>query len=301
MVDLSVKIKKIIFKNPVLTASGTFGSGCEYNELYNIGQLGGIITKATSFKPLKGNPPPRIIETPSGMLNAIGLQNKGVDNFVDNELKKLQDIDTNIIVNIAGHSLEDYVECAKKINKLARISGIELNISCPNVKEGGMSFGTNPKTVEKVVATVRKHVDKLLIVKLSPNVTSIVDIAKAAINGGADALSLINTLSGMAIDIHQRKPVLANISGGLSGSAVKPVALKMVWDVAHAFPKVPIIGIGGIVTWQDAVEFLIAGACAVEIGTANFIDPLAPLKIIKGLENYLTEHKITLPELRCIG
>ncbi len=298
MVDLSVKIKNVIFKNPILTASGTFGSGIEYNELYDVGQLGGIITKATSYKPIKGNPPPRIIETPSGMLNAIGLQNKGVDNYVDNELKKLQNIDTNIIVNIAGHSLEDYVECAKIINKLPRISGIELNISCPNVKEGGMSFGTNPETVTRVVEAVRKNVDKLLIVKLSPNVTSIVDIAEAAIKGGADALSLINTLSGMAIDIQSRKPVLGNISGGLSGPAVKPVALKMVWDVAHAFPKTPVIGIGGITTWQDAVEFLIAGASAVQIGTANFIDPLRPLAIIEGLRQYLKQNKLSLLDLK---
>ncbi len=298
MVDLSVKIKDTIFKNPIMTASGTFGSGFEYNELFDVSQLGAIVTKACSLKPMKGNPPPRIIETPAGMLNAIGLQNEGVDNFVDNKLKGLKELGTPIIVNVAGHSLKDYVECAKIINTLPEIAGIELNISCPNVKEGGMAFGTCPNTAQEVVSKVREVVDKLLIVKLSPNVTSITDIAQAAINGGADALSLINTITGMAIDINKRKPILANITGGLSGPAVKPVALRMVWEVRQAFPEIPIIGMGGIQTWKDAVEFLIAGANALEIGTANFLKPDITLDIIKGIENYLEDNKISLTALR---
>jgi len=297
MVDLTVKIKNLYFKNPVLTASGTFGSGQEYQDLFDVSQIGAIITKVCSLNPIKGNLPPRVVETPSGMLNAIGMQNDGVDNFVDNILPKITTLNSTIIVNIGGHEISDYVECARILNNQAGIAALELNISCPNVKKGGLTFGTDPAMVEEVVSKTKEVVDKLLIVKLSPNVTSITEIAKAAINGGADALSLINTLSGMAIDIEKRAPILNNITGGLSGPAIKPVALKMVWEVKKAFPEIPIIGLGGITTWQDAIEFLIAGASAIQIGTANFLKPDITLDIIKGIENYLTERNLTLDQL----
>lgn len=297
MVDMTVKIKELTLKNPVITASGTFGSGQEYQELMDLSNLGAIVTKAVSLNPIKGNHPPRIVETAAGMLNAIGMQNDGVDNFVDNILPTISEYKTNIIVNLGGHEIDDYVKCATILNQQPSIAALELNISCPNVKKGGLAFGTDPETVYQVVKSTREAVDKLLIVKLSPNVTSITRTAEAAIKAGADALSLINTLSGMAIDIGTRKPVLSNITGGLSGPAIKPVALKMVWEVRKAFAEIPIIGLGGITSWQDAIEFLIAGANAVQVGTANFLKPDISLDIIKGMENYLETAGLKLQDL----
>lgn len=290
MADLSIEIGKMKLKNPVMTASGTFGYGEEFSDFIDISKLGGILVKGTTLHHREGNPYPRMAETPSGMLNAVGLQNKGVDYFISDIYPRIKDIDTNIIVNVSGSAIEDYVETAEKINSLDKIPSIELNISCPNVKKGGMSFGVSACTASEVISAVRKVYDKTLIVKLSPNVTDITEIARAAEDNGADSVSLINTLLGMAIDAEKRKPILSTITGGLSGPAVKPVALRMVWQVAKAV-KIPVIGMGGIMNWKDAVEFMLAGASAIQIGTANFIDPTVTIKVEQGIREYLERHK----------
>ena len=272
-----------------MTASGTFGYGLEYADLVDLGQLGGIIVKGTTLQPREGNPYPRMAETPQGMLNCVGLQNKGVDYFCEHIYPQVQSLPTQVIVNVSGNSPEDYAECARRINELEHIPAIELNISCPNVKHGGMAFGTSPEGAASVVKAVRAVYDKTLIVKLSPNVTSITDIALAAEAEGADAVSLINTLMGMAIDAEKRKRVLSIGTGGLSGPCVKPVALRMVWQVARAV-HIPVIGLGGISNAVDAVEFLLAGASAVEIGTANFVDPTITAQVAQGIDEYLERH-----------
>ena len=272
-----------------MTASGTFGYGLEYADLVDLGQLGGVIVKGTTLQPREGNPYPRMAETPQGMLNCVGLQNKGVDYFCEHIYPQVQSLPTQVIVNVSGNSPEDYAECARRINELEHIPAIELNISCPNVKHGGMAFGTSPEGAASVVKAVRAVYDKTLIVKLSPNVTSITDIALAAEAEGADAVSLINTLMGMAIDAEKRKRVLSIGTGGLSGPCVKPVALRMVWQVARAV-HIPVIGLGGISNAVDAVEFLLAGASAVEIGTANFVDPTISAQVAQGIDEYLERH-----------
>ena len=289
MVSLSTKIGSLELKNPVMTASGTFGYGTEYADFMDISRLGAIIVKGTTLNPRQGNPYPRMVETPSGMLNAVGLQNKGVDHFVDHIYPEVRKIQTAIIVNVSGSCIDDYVQTASIINSLDDIPAIELNISCPNVKQGGMAFGVSPDSAAQVVSAVRKAYDKTLIVKLSPNVTDITEIARAVEGAGADSVSLINTLLGMAIDAGKRRPVLSTITGGLSGPAVKPVALRMVWQTAKAV-KIPVIGLGGICSATDAVEFLLAGASAIQIGTANFIDPSISGKVIDGIEDYLERH-----------
>lgn len=289
MADLSVKIGQLQMKNPVMTASGTFGYGEEYADFIDITKIGGIIVKGTTLHKREGNPYPRMAETPSGMLNAVGLQNKGVDYFVEHIYPRIKDIDTQMIVNVSGSAIEDYVATAARMNELEKIPAIELNISCPNVKQGGMAFGVTTKGAEEVTRAVREVYHKTLIVKLSPNVTSIADIAKAAEQGGADSVSLINTLLGMAIDAEKRKPLLSTVTGGMSGAAVKPIALRMVWQVAQAV-KIPVIGLGGIMNWRDAVEFILAGASAIQIGTANFIDPTITLKVVEGINDYLDRH-----------
>lgn len=289
MADLSVKIGQLQMKNPVMTASGTFGYGEEYADFIDISKIGGIIVKGTTLHKREGNPYPRMAETPSGMLNAVGLQNKGVDYFVEHIYPRIKDIDTQMIVNVSGSAIEDYAATAARINELEKIPAIELNISCPNVKQGGMAFGVTTKGAEEVTRAVREVYHKTLIVKLSPNVTSIADIAKAAEYGGADSVSLINTLLGMAIDAERRKPLLSTVTGGMSGAAVKPIALRMVWQVAQAV-KIPVIGLGGIMNWRDAVEFILAGASAIQIGTANFIDPTVTLKVVDGINDYLDRH-----------
>lgn len=291
MVDLSVNISNLKLKNPVLTASGTFGYGEEYLDFIELGKLGGIVVKAVTGKHREGNAYPRMAETPCGMLNSVGLQNKGVDSFINEIYPRIKDFNTLVIVNVSGSTVEEYIEVAEKINDLENIPAIELNISCPNVKKGGMAFGTSPTVATEITRAVRNVYTKDLIVKLSPNVTSISDIAKAVVDGGADMISLINTLLGMAIDAETRKPVLSTITGGLSGPAIKPVALRMVWQVSKAV-NVPIIGIGGIMNATDAIEFLLAGASAIQVGTANFIDPAVTVKIIEGIENYLRSHKM---------
>lgn len=289
MADLSVKIGALELKNPVMTASGTFGYGLEFADFVNLEEIGGIIVKGTTLNPRQGNPYPRMAETPKGMLNCVGLQNKGVDYFCEHIYPQIKDIDTNMIVNVSGSCPEDYAECAARVNALENIPAIELNISCPNVKQGGMAFGVTPEGAASVVKAVRKAYDKTLIVKLSPNVTSIVDIAKAVEAEGADSVSLINTLMGMAIDAEKRKKVLSIGTGGLSGPCVKPVALRMVYQVAHAV-NIPVVGLGGIMNATDAVEFLLAGATAIEIGTANFIDPAITVKVAQGINEYLERH-----------
>lgn len=289
MADLSINIAGMQMKNPVMTASGTFGYGLEYADFINLEDIGGIIVKGTTLKPREGNPYPRMVETASGMLNCVGLQNKGVDYFCENIYPQIRDIQTNMIVNVSGSCPEDYAECAARINELERIPAIELNISCPNVKQGGMAFGVTPEGAYSVVKAVREAYKKTLIVKLSPNVTSVVDIARSVVDAGADALSLINTLMGMAIDIEKRRPILSIATGGLSGPAVKPVALRMVWQVANAV-QVPVIGLGGIMNADDAIEFLLAGASAIQIGTANFIDPTVTVKVAQGINDYLERH-----------
>ncbi|MDR1458936.1 MAG: dihydroorotate dehydrogenase [Bacteroidales bacterium] len=286
MANMTVKIGNLSLKNPVLTASGTFGYGEEFNDFIDLNLLGGIIVKGTTLLPKEGNPYPRMAETPSGMLNAVGLQNKGVNYFIDHIYPRIKDLNTSIIVNVSGATIDDYVQTAEKLNTLDAIPAIELNISCPNVKEGGMAFGTSCRSAQSVVKAVRSAYKKTLIVKLSPNVTSITDIAQAVEDAGADSVSLINTLLGMAIDAERQKPVLSTITGGLSGPCVKPIALRMVWQVSKVV-KIPIIGLGGIMNATDAVEFILAGATAVQIGTANFIDPLISVKIINGIEEYL--------------
>ena len=289
MADLTTHIGSLTLRNPVMTASGTFGYGLEYADLVDLGQLGGIIVKGTTLQPREGNPYPRMAETPQGMLNCVGLQNKGVDYFCEHIYPQVQSLPTQVIVNVSGNSPEDYAECARRINELEHIPAIELNISCPNVKHGGMAFGTSPEGAASVVKAVRAVYDKTLIVKLSPNVTSITDIALAAEAEGADAVSLINTLMGMAIDAEKRKRVLSIGTGGLSGPCVKPVALRMVWQVARAV-HIPVIGLGGINNAVDAVEFLLAGASAVEIGTANFVDPTISAQVAQGIDEYLERH-----------
>lgn len=291
MVNLQVKIHNLTLKNPVMTASGTFGNGYEYSDFIDVSSLGGIILKATTAENRDGNNYPRMAETPHGMLNAVGLQNKGVDYFISDIYPKVRSFDTNVIANVAGSSIETYLRVAEAMNDLEDIDAIELNISCPNVKQGGMAFGTSPESAAEITAAVRKVYDKTLIVKLSPNVTSVVDIAKAVEGAGADAVSLINTLLGMAIDVEKRKPVLSTITGGLSGPAVKPIAVRMVWQVANAV-KIPVIGIGGISSANDVVEFLLAGASAVEIGTANFVNPKVTVEAIEGLKNYMINHDV---------
>lgn len=288
---LSVNVHNLTLKNPVLTASGTFGYGEEFADFVDLNRLGGFIVKGTTGEHREGNPYPRMAETPSGMLNAVGLQNGGVKKFCSEVYHRIKDLDTNIIVNVSGSSIEEYCDVASQIDELDRIPAIELNISCPNVKKGGMGFGTNPEMAAQVVSEVRKVYHKTLIVKLTPNVTSIVDIAKAVEAAGADSVSLINTMLGMAIDVERRRPYLSTITGGLSGPCVKPVAVRMVWQVAHAV-QIPVIGLGGIATANDALEFLMAGAKAIQVGTANFIDPAVTMKIIDGLEDYCNRHGI---------
>ena len=288
MVNLGLNIGTLHLNNPVLTASGTFGYGSEFNDFFDIGRLGGIILKGTTLEPREGNPYPRMAETPSGMLNTVGLQNKGIDYFEQHIYPVVSAFNTNVIVNVNGSYIEEYVELAKRINNLDKIPAIELNISCPNVKMGGMAFGTNPDSAREVTRAVRSVYNKTLIVKLSPNVTSIVDFAKIAEEEGADSISLINTLLGMAIDTGSLKPSLSTITGGLSGPAIKPVALRMVWQVAKTV-RIPVIGMGGIMNANDAIEFLIAGASAVQIGTASFIDPLASIKVLAGIEKFLVD------------
>lgn len=291
MAMLEVKLHNLTLKNPVMTASGTFGYGEEFADFIDISRLGGIVVKGTTGERRQGNPYPRMAETPSGMLNAVGLQNVGVDTFCSEVYPRIKDVDTNTIVNVSGSSIEEYCDVASKINALERIPAIELNISCPNVKKGGMGFGTNPEMAAQVVSEVRKVYDKTLIVKLTPNVTSIVDIAKAVEGAGADSVSLINTMLGMAIDVEKRRPYLSTITGGLSGPCVKPVAVRMVWQVAHAV-NIPVIGLGGITCANDALEFLMAGARAIQVGTANFMDPTVTVKIVEGLEEYCNRHGI---------
>lgn len=289
MANLNVKINDVSFKNPVLTASGTFGYGVEFADFISLERLGGFIVKGTTLHPRQGNAYPRMVETPSGMLNCVGLQNKGVDYFCNEIYPSIKDIDTNIIVNVSGSSPDDYAECAERISRLDRIPAIELNISCPNVKDGGMAFGVSCEGAASVVKAVRRRYPKTLIVKLSPNVTNIADIARACEAEGADSVSLINTLMGMSIDIERRRPELSITTGGLSGPAIRPVALRMVWQVAHAV-SIPVIGLGGIMTAADAISFLMAGAVAIEIGTANFIDPTVTIKIIEGIDDWLDKH-----------
>jgi dihydroorotate dehydrogenase (NAD+) catalytic subunit len=287
--NLGVKIGDLILKNPVIAASGTFGYGTEFNDFFDISELGGIILKGTTLEPREGNAYPRMAETPSGMLNAVGLQNKGLDYFEKEIYPVISKYITNVIVNVNGSYIDDYVAVADRIDKLDNIQAIELNISCPNVKMGGMAFGTVPESAREVTRAVRNVYSKTLIVKLSPNVTNIVQFAKIVEEEGADAVSLINTLLGMAIDAKTRKPILSTITGGLSGPAIKPVALRMVWQVARNV-KIPVIGMGGIMTSTDAIEFILAGASAIQVGTASFIDPLSSLKILKGIELYLEQN-----------
>lgn len=289
MAELKVNIGNLQLKNPVMTASGTFGYGTEFADFIDLSRIGGIIVKGTTIHHREGNPYPRMAETPSGMLNAVGLQNKGADYFVEHIYPTIKDIDTNMIVNVSGSTVEDYVACAEKIAQLEKIPAIELNISCPNVKHGGMAFGVTCAGASEVVKAVRKAYPKTLIVKLSPNVTDITEIARAAEAEGADAVSLINTMLGMAIDAEKRKPILSTVTGGLSGSCVKPVALRMVWQTAKAV-KIPVIGLGGISSWKDAVEFMLAGATAIQIGTYNFIDPTISVKVAEGIDDYCNRH-----------
>jgi len=289
--DMSVEVAGIKMRNPVMTASGTFGYGAEFGDYMNLESIGAMITKGLSLRPKAGNATPRIVETPGGMLNAIGLQNVGVDAFIAQKLPFLSKVSTPVIVNLYGNTLEEYGEVASRLDSLPGVAGIEVNISCPNVKQGGIVFGTDPLAAQQVVRLVKRSTSKPVIVKLSPNVTDVVLMAKACADAGADALSLINTLTGMAIDLDRRRPVLANVTGGLSGPAIKPVALRMVWQVAKSV-QLPIIGIGGIMTARDALEFILAGATAVQVGTASFLDPSAAQTIAQGMEQYLADHGI---------
>ena len=290
MANLTTHIgEHLVLKNPVMTASGTFGYGLEYADLMDISRLGAIIVKGTTAEPRQGNPYPRMAETPAGMLNAVGLQNRGVDYFVDKIYPAIRSIDTAMIVNVGGSTVETYMECAEKIAALDDIPAIELNISCPNMKQGGMGFGLCAASAAEVVRAVRRVYPRTLIVKLSPNVTDITEIARAVEAEGADAVSLINTLLGMAVDAERRKPILSTVTGGLSGPCVKPIALRMVWQTAKAV-RIPVIGLGGIASWRDAVEFMLAGATAVQIGTSNFVDPTVSLKVIDGIAAYCERH-----------
>lgn len=291
MANLNININKVKFKNPVLAASGTFGYGIEYSDFIDLSQIGGIFVKGITTYEKEGNDYPRAIETPFGMLNSVGLQNKGVDNFINKIYPKIKNINTNMMVNISGSTINDYIICAEKINELDKIPAIELNISCPNVNSGNIIFGSSYSNASKVVNAVRKVYHKLLIVKLSPNVTDITKIAKAVEMKGADAISLINTLMGMAIDIENQKPVLSTIIGGLSGPCIKPIALRMVYQ-AYRSVQIPIIGLGGISNSKDAIEFILAGATAIQIGSYNFIDPTISLKIVNGINEYLDKHNI---------
>ena len=291
MVKTEIKLKGLTLKNPVMTASGTFGYGEEYADFVDLSELGGIIVKGTTLHHREGNPYPRMAETPMGMLNCVGLQNKGVDYFIETIYPRIRNFETNVLVNVSGSNIDDYVTAAAKIDALDDIPAIELNVSCPNVKQGGMAFGVTCSGIEQVVKAVREVYHKHLMVKLSPNVTNIADIAVAAEAAGADSVSLINTLLGMAIDAETRKPVLSMVTGGLSGACVKPVALRMVWQVSKAV-KIPVIGLGGISSATDAIEFLLAGASAIQIGTANFIDPAISAKVAKGIVEYCERHGV---------
>lgn len=291
MVDLSTKLKDLELKNPVLTASGTFGYGDEYADFINLEALGGFVVKGTTLEPRQGNDYPRMAETPMGMLNCVGLQNGGVELFVAEKWPALRNLDTVPIVNVSGARVEDYVACAERLASLDGLKAIELNISCPNVKQGGMAFGTTTDGAASVVEAVRRVWPRHLMVKLSPNVTSIVDIACAVEDAGADSVSLINTLLGMAVDVERRRPVLSTVTGGLSGPAVKPVAVRMVWQVAHAV-NIPVVGLGGISCASDALEFIMAGASAIQVGTANFVNPRVTIEIIEGLEDYCRRHGV---------
>ena len=289
--DLSVDIGRLRLENPVMTASGTFGYAREFEALLDLKRLGGIVVKGLSLQPSKGNPPPRIAETPCGLLNAIGLENVGVETFINEKLPHLKRIETPVVANIYGTDIDAYSELAARLGDIEGVSGIEVNISCPNVKQGGVAFGSDPITAGRVTEEVRRRYQGPLIVKLSPNVTDITLIARSVVDGGADAVSLINTITGMAIDIHTRRPKLANNTGGLSGPAIKPVALRMVWQVAQSV-SVPVIGIGGIMNAEDALEFIIAGASAVQVGTANFVNPRCTMEIVDGIGDYLREKRM---------
>lgn len=291
MVDLSVEIGKLKLKNPIMTASGTFGYGEEFADFIDLNRLGGIIVKGTTLHHREGNPYPRMAETPSGMLNAVGLQNKGVDYFISHIYPRIKDLDTRLIVNVSGSCIDDYVAVCEKLSPLDKIAAVEINISCPNVKQGGMGFGTTCSGAESVTSAVRKAYSGTMIVKLTPNVTDITEIARAAEAAGADAVSLTNTFLGMAIDVEKRRPMLSTITGGLSGPCIRPIAVRMVWQVANAV-KVPIVGLGGIASGRDAIEFILAGATAVQIGTANFIDPQVTIKAIDYIEDYMQRHHI---------
>lgn len=291
MVDLSVEIGKLKLKNPIMTASGTFGYGEEFADFIDLNRLGGIIVKGTTLHHREGNPYPRMAETPSGMLNAVGLQNKGVGYFIEHIYPRIKDLDTRVIVNVSGSCIDDYVAVCEKLSPLDKVAAVEINISCPNVKQGGMGFGTTCSGAESVTSAVRKAYDGTMIVKLTPNVTDITEIARAVEAAGADAVSLTNTFLGMAIDVEKRKPMLSTITGGLSGPCIRPIAVRMVWQVANAV-KVPVVGLGGIASGRDAIEFLLAGATAVQIGTANFVDPQVTVKAIDYIEDYLKRHQI---------
>lgn len=291
MVDLSVEIGKLKLKNPIMTASGTFGYGEEFADFIDLNRLGGIIVKGTTLHHREGNPYPRMAETPSGMLNAVGLQNKGVDYFIEHIYPRIKDLDTRVIVNVSGSCIDDYVAVCEKLSPLDKVAAVEINISCPNVKQGGMGFGTTCSGAESVTSAVRKAYDGTMIVKLTPNVTDITEIARAVEAAGANAVSLTNTFLGMAIDVEKRKPMLSTITGGLSGPCIRPIAVRMVWQVANAV-KVPVVGLGGIASGRDAIEFLLAGATAVQIGTANFVDPQVTVKAIDYIEDYLKRHQI---------
>ncbi len=292
MGDLKVNIKGLSLKNPVMTASGTFGYGEEFSDFIDLNRLGGIIVKGTTINHREGNPYPRMVETPSGMLNAVGLQNKGVNYFIEHIYPRIKNLDTEIIVNVSGAKIEDYVAVCEMLDGLDKIHAIELNISCPNVKQGGMAFGTTCAGASQVVKAARNSFGKTLIVKLSPNVTDIAEIARAVEAEGADSVSLVNTFLGMAIDIETRRPYLSTVTGGLSGPCIRPIAVRMVYQVAHSV-KIPVIGLGGIMNGRDAIEFMLAGATAVQVGTANFIDPSVTVKIIDYMEEYLQRHNIS--------
>ena len=291
MVDLSVNIGMLKLKNPVLTASGTFGFGEEYADFIDLNRLGGFIVKGTTLNHREGNPYPRMVETPSGMLNAVGLQNKGVDYFINEIYPRIKDVDSQVIVNVSGACLEDYVQVCEKLAPLDKIEAVEINISCPNVKQGGMAFGTTTAGAESVTKAIREAYDKTMIVKLSPNVTDIAEIARAVEAAGADAVSLTNTFLGMAINIETQRPYLSTITGGLSGACIRPIAVRMVWQVANAV-NIPVVGLGGIMNGRDAVEFMLAGATAIQVGTANFVDPAVTVKIVDYIEEYMKRHGV---------
>lgn len=291
MVDLSVNIGKLKLKNPVLTASGTFGFGEEYADFIDLNRLGGFIVKGTTLNHREGNPYPRMVETPSGMLNAVGLQNKGVDYFINEIYPRIKDVDSQVIVNVSGACIDDYVQVCEKLAPLDKIEAVEINISCPNVKQGGMAFGTTTAGAESVTKAIREAYGNTMIVKLSPNVTDITEIARAVESAGADAVSLTNTFLGMAINIETQRPYLSTITGGLSGACIRPIAVRMVWQVANAV-NIPVVGLGGIMNGRDAVEFMLAGATAIQVGTANFVDPAVTVKIVDYIEEYMKRHGV---------